>query len=442
MTVQAQQQQQQTPLDAMLEQCRQDLISSDTNTTDGYITLYEYEVFVNERYYKNCAKKVVVSESIAQWEAFTLLACHSCLQESTIIDTIPDCCLPFNNSRIGIYTINSNSNNNSTNLSFNTSQYDWLQRICRTADTAAVDDQCYTFPPTMAPTTITDNNFNNTTNTTVSVFTNNSECANAIVAADGTSGNGNNPDGYISQTEFYNLLQMIVTTKTNHSNSNSKTLSCSVTNDTTIIDAVYVNLVCASCTYTSSTSTRQNIFDAESATARFPNLNCCTSTNATISIVDIGTNTTTITPAATAWLSRICTTINSMITCIHTTPTIPNSMVTTMAPIFTNINNNSSTNSSTSSAPMMVPSPSRSSTLPTVTLTNVTMAPMTVNASSINGTTTSPVAVPLTMTAPPNGEITIPTSGIGHDCSWTTMLSLIRMMIVAVVGVVVSMVYV
>ena len=55
-TVHAQQQQQ---LPAIMDKCRQGLISSDTNTTDGYITLYEYEVFVNERYYKNCAEKLL-----------------------------------------------------------------------------------------------------------------------------------------------------------------------------------------------------------------------------------------------------------------------------------------------------------------------------------------------------------------------------------------------
>ena len=435
----------QQPLDASLTECFDDLISSDVNTTDGYISLYEYEVFVNARYYTNCSAKVIVSESIPQWEAFTLLACHSCLQEITFVDTIPDCCLPFNNSRIAIHTIHNKSEEDNHNntiqqqqqpLLFNTTQYDWLQRICHTADTAAVEDQCYTFPPTMAPTS--DNNNNNNNNNTVTVFANDNECATALVAVDGSSiatSTTNNTttadvgaDGTISKSEFYHLLQTIATNHSSSSNNNNgKTIACTVTNDTTIIDAVYVNLVCASCTYTSTTS--NNIFN-QSATARFPNLNCCTSTNASISIVDITTGTTT------TWLTRICTTISSMITCIDSdTPTI--TMVPTLSPLpMMNGNNNTNMTNVTITTP--VPSPifmiPPSNVTPTTDNTTVTAPTMVTNISSAPATV-SPATTP---TAPPNEEISIPTSVGCQDYSVTN----ISYMIVTTMFTVVSIVFV
>ena len=410
MTIPSQQRQLQQ-LDSVLQKCRQELSSSDTNTTDGYLSLYEYEAFVNERYYKNCSEMIVVSESMAQWEAFTLLACHSCLEESPFVDTIPDCCLPFNNSRIAIQSI--------VNDTTSTTAADWLERICQTADQAAVEDQCYTAPPTMAPTT---NPFDNTTsnitnNKAVSVFANETECAVAIVDVDGSTDPSNNnttttPDGTISKIEFYTLLQVLAANQSH--DDTDKNITCTVTNDTAIIDAVYVNLVCASCTY--SSAARTNIFNA---TARFPDLNCCTSPNATISIVEIATVPT--------WLTRICTTIESMITCIDTTTTTTtpttNSSVTipTLTP---------TTNMSVVLPPMAAP------TTMTINPSNATttaspvapVAPVTPTAVT---TTLAPVVVPPSAT-PDSGEVVLGTSGgldYYHDS--TTAASILLSVIAA-----------
>jgi hypothetical protein len=84
------------------------------------LALWEYETFVNQRYTVNCAARVSVAQSVEQWLAFTQLACYTCLEEwsanstSVPLTALPDCCLPFNNSRIAICAMNTTTTSSSS----------------------------------------------------------------------------------------------------------------------------------------------------------------------------------------------------------------------------------------------------------------------------------------------------------------------------------------
>jgi hypothetical protein len=336
--------------------CMQDLLAADRNSTDGYLTLQEYEVFVNARYYAECEKNIVVAQSMSQWEAFTVLACYSCLNDFDFVDTLPDCCLPFNNSRIDIQT--------ATMYEIDTQ---WITRICTTADTAAVVDECYTAAPTVSP--VVDHvpdiqNYN--------YFT---QCEDDILAIDRDN---NETDGFLSKIEFRSLMYRMVNQ------------SCTITNDTMLIDAVYANLACASCY---QTTPRKN-------GTQLPDLSCCTASNASISIVDI----VNVVPeqrsvTQTSWIQRICTTASATIICafdnngnndtvtmVPSKSLVPNTSNTT-APVTSLVNNNN--NNTMASPPSMTPN------LNTTT--------------DRNRTTTNPAAPVATPTSP-SPPILVPTS--------------------------------
>jgi hypothetical protein len=393
-----------------LEICQHYLSMSDTNISDGYLSLYEYETFVNIRYYTNCTIKVILSESVPQWEAFTILACHSCLQEFVFVDTLPDCCLPFNNSRININDINDMSVDIAT---INKTQYNWLQRICTTADAAAVDDECYTASPTVSPIYnggILDEPIG------IDII----QCADGLIAVDGSTTNNNNdtsnntipttrnPDGYINQNEFQMVLQRFAYNRSNTQQ------SCYMINDPNIINAAYANLACASCTFqgSSSSTSRSSSSGSDNETltdGQLPDLTCCTSSNTSISIQDIGViytnnsddNGTTIdTLISTTWLTRICTTISSIVICkAKSNETTP---IPTMTPIAINNNNNTI-------APIQPPIINTTAPSVPTSTNNNTKSNTTTNAPIV--VTNIPVPVPPTITTTtPTEALNLPTS--------------------------------
>jgi hypothetical protein len=331
-------------LPSYLDTCSDDLLASDANTTDGYLSLFEYEVFVNSRYYAECEKDIIVAESTSQWEAFTVLACYSCLNDFVFIDTIPECCLPFNNSRIDIR--NAASYKNDTR---------WLTRLCDTADAAAVTDECYTAAPTLSPMDAPVDSKNETVGL----------CDDEIMAVDFDN---NATDGYLSRIEFRNLLDRM------------ENQSCTVTNESLWIDAVYASLACASCQLSSSSNG-----------TKLPDLSCCTAANASIAIAEavyVLPEERSVTQ--TSWLRRICTTVSSVLTCNFTTD---DNGTETMKPIPPSFN--------ITTAP-----------IPTISIAtdNPSMAPN--NDTAVNGTTAIPAVVAAPTAAPfDNGANAAPTIG-------------------------------
>jgi hypothetical protein len=315
-----------------LDICSNDLLASDANATDGFLSLYEYEVFVNSRYYDDCKKDVVVAESASQWEAFTVLACYSCLNDFVFIDTIPECCLPFNNSRIDIR--NAASYENDTR---------WLTRLCDTADAAAVADECYTVAPTISPVNAPVNSNIDTTRF----------CESDIMAVDFDA---NETDGFLSRSEFRSLLDRM----TNE--------SCTVTNESLWVDAVYASLACASCQLASSSNG-----------TKLPDLSCCTAQNASIAIAEavyVVPEQRSVTQ--TSWLGRICTTILSVVSC---NSTIDGNATTTLKPI--------APSSNLTTAP-----------IPTITIASNRPSIAPNNDTAVNLTTATPAAVAQPTTAP------------------------------------------
>jgi hypothetical protein len=274
---------------AQLEQCRLDLVAADTNSTDGYLTLWEYETFVNQRYYVNCAARVSVAQSVSQWQAFTQLACFTCLEEwsangtSAALTALPDCCLPFNNSRIAIYGLTVNSSSSSDINS-------WLARTCDTADAAAVADQCYTARPiatvaaplsstSLAPIVVLGGGSGSGSSDSDSdaipqsaLYT---DCSADLTMADVDA------SGTLNRVEFDALLQLhalavmatsitqAATTSSSINNSTAVMLSCVVTKLDSVVTAAYAALVCASCSWHGAAAT--------TATTTALDISCCTS---------------------------------------------------------------------------------------------------------------------------------------------------------------------
>jgi hypothetical protein len=323
-----------------LEKCASDLLAADVNATDGYLSLTEYEAFVNERYYAQC-ETVVVAESTSQWTAFTALACFSCLEDFVFVDALPDCCLPFNNSRISIQNIQEDAA--------------WLTRICAAADEAAVADDCYTAPPTPQPVTAVPpqhplpNNNATTTFPTAVPISGDTSCDTELLAAD-----VNATDGYLTATEFQIFLESLVDD------------NCAVVDDDTLVDSAFTTLACASCLSTSA------------------DLACCTGDAARISILDA--NITDRTVQQTVWLTRICTTAAATLMCNATTGNV------TMAPITSVANASTAPSVANVSQAPAVTTTENSTTYPTRTM-NGTKDDEPTTSPDI-GVTPAPVAVP------------------------------------------------
>lgn len=398
-------------------QCASELIATDVNVTDGYLSLSEYQVFVNARYYANCSVPIVVADSVPQWSAFTELACYSCLGEFVFVDKLPDCCLPFNNSRISIKRIANDSA--------------WLDRICSTADQAAVQDSCYTSPPTQS---LTNSSFspsmvpiiqNATTAVTpsaaVSPVTNamvvvgnaSAGCNQQLVAAD-----VNQTDGYLNFAEFQGFLTSYWKS-CNHTN-----CATAGSDDTTLNMAAYASLACVSCL---------------SATS---NLSCCADTSSFAGIPIAGASNNSSghsnnSPALEAeqqqvWLTRLCTTAESLTrqrcnATTITTTTNTTTATTTAAPFPSPKNstdNGTATTTTTTKAPV---APSKNDTVttgpqaPTLAVVphNVTtsLAPVTpTNAAAVSPASVNlPASVPTTVVVPPPA----PTSN-AEGRPWTT----------------------
>jgi hypothetical protein len=375
--------------DAMvaLEQCRLDLVAADTNRTDGYLTLWEYEAFVNQRYYTDCAARVsvTVAQSVSQWQAFTQLACFTCLEEwstnntssSAALTALPDCCLPFNNSRIAIYGLNSSSSGSSSSSSSSSaavsSASSWLARTCDTADAAAVADQCYTARPTIPTETLPSlspivvvgggsdsSDSDNAVLVPQSLYT---DCTADLVMADVDA------SGTLDRVEFDALLQLhalamtatsithtATTSDSNNSNSNSNgtvTVNCIVTQLESVVTAAYAALVCASCLWnTATTATTTTALD----------ISCCTngktgSSSTGISILGAASPMALRTESERVWIQRLCLAATALVECTITAvaPIAP-SPATAAAPVSTTSNSTNGLNV-TVNGTMPAPSP-------------------------------------------------------------------------------------
>jgi hypothetical protein len=445
-----------------LDTCLQELVSSDittfdnttsgttnsSNSSDGYISLYEYETFINERYYNNCSNNVIVTESTVQWEAFTLLACHSCLMDVPFIDTIPDCCLPFNTSQININLLLTALPDNAINSinKFNVTQMNWIEKICSTVDAAAVADECYTVPPTTSPiidfTTDNEGSNGDGDSATAGIDESIEICVQEIVDIDSDTAQKSNNTvpgstnetitidgvvkdqqnvGLITKTEFELVLQRLSVYVNNSTQQQlADAPQCAVNANRYIIDAAYINLACASCTTTnigatSRTSNTNNYNDTTRSLQQLPDLSCCTNPNTSITILndvaayndsirksntsssndDIqdSTNTTVV---ITPFLQRICTTMYSMIDCSNddTIPTFTPTITPTISKLPTNVN---TTVPSGILPPTMI---APISTLPPVTDSNNNNT----NTSTTTTTTTAPGSPPTATTEPPSSN--------------------------------------
>jgi hypothetical protein len=387
---------------AQLEQCRLDLAAADTNSTDGYLTLWEYETFVNQRYYVNCAARVSVAQSVSQWQAFTQLACFTCLEEwsanasSTALTSLPDCCLPFNNSRIAIYGLKSSSSSDVNS---------WLARTCDTADAAAVADQCYTArpiatvaaplsSPSLAPIVVLGGGSGSGSSDSDSdaipqsaLYT---DCSADLVTADVDA------SGTLNRVEFDALLQLhalavmatsitqaATETATSNNNNNGTTVmvSCVVTKLDSVVTAAYAALVCASCSWHGAAT-------ATTTTTTALDISCCTSgesendNTGNISILGAASPMALRTESERAWIRRLCLAATALVECTTTTSA-------------------SGTNSPLASPPVTAPVPISSSTTNGLNVTvNGTMpvsSPTVSNGTNATASTTAapPAAIPV-----------------------------------------------
>lgn len=434
-----------------LEQCRMDLLaadesesdSSNTNDTlaisssngtasvaDGYLVLSEYEVFVNDRYYANCAARVRVAESISQWQAFTSLACTSCLREELLLleegqelTELPDCCLPFNNSRIEIAsattaTIPSTGSTETAETAASEGRA-WLTRICDAADAAAVADSCYTVAPTSPspaqPPTTGSSSLAPATTTIVSNTNNNTDtsCDSNLVLADTVP-----PLGVLSLEEYTAFLQLQVNNNSSSSNSSSgnsnsnSTPYCSPDNTNTTVATSsaaavgnYATLSCASCFMDGTSSTGSGSTGTSSTSSTSMNdyfIACCTNISSGISILGASSPANLRTPLETEWVARICATSAAAFPCPPVNATVggtSNSTNITTTPSEPPSTGTNTTTNTTDTKTNFTVAPNATLVAPTMTMSSAPITAPPVAAIAATITTGAPVTSSAASTA-------------------------------------------